>query len=64
VVIMEEKVIFFVGTFIIIIIVLLAFFYIINHFTGGKLVRLLVCSILFWVPFGAAAAQYCQVIPV
>jgi hypothetical protein len=61
---MTEKMIFWVATFIVVIIVLLALFFIINHFTGGKLVRLLVCSILFWVPFGAAATQYCGAIPV
>jgi len=54
----------FIGAFIVVLIVLLIAFFLINHFTGGKLVRTLVCSVLFWIPFGAAAAQHCYAIPV
>ena len=61
---MEEKLVFYVATFIVIFIVLILFLYLINHFTGGRLVRQLVCSIMFWIPFGTAASQYCTAIPV
>ncbi len=61
---MFESITEFIGTLIIVIIVLLIFFFLINHVTGGKLVRMIVCSVLFWVPFGAAAAQHCYAIPV
>ncbi len=54
----------FIGALIVILICIFLIFFLLNHFTGGKLVRTLVCSVLFWVPFGAAAAQYCYAIPV
>jgi len=54
----------YVGAFIVVLIVLLIFFFLINNFTGGKLVKTLVCSILFWIPFGAASAMNCYAIPV
>jgi hypothetical protein len=54
----------FIGTLIVVLIVLLLFFFLINHFTGGRLVKEIVCSVLFWIPFGAAAATYCRFIPV
>jgi predicted RND superfamily exporter protein len=53
-----------IGTIVIILLCLIIFFYLINNFTGGKLVRLIVCSIAFWLPFGAALGIYCQAIPV
>jgi uncharacterized membrane protein YccC len=61
---MFERMTEFIGTLIVVLIVLLITFFLINHFTGGKLVRLLVCGILFWIPFGAAASMYCYAIPV
>lgn len=61
---MTEKMTSYIGTLIMVIIVLLVFFYIINYFTGGKLVRLLVCGVLFWLPFGTSVAEHCAAIPV
>lgn len=54
----------FIGAFIIFLIVLLIVFFLLNYFTGGSLVKTLVCSILFWIPFGAASAMNCYAIPI
>lgn len=61
---MIERMTEFVGATIIVIIVLIVFFILLNHFTGGKLVKYMVCSILFWIPFGAASSMYCYAIPI
>ncbi|NIM47473.1 MAG: hypothetical protein GTN40_04945 [Candidatus Aenigmarchaeota archaeon] len=61
---MTEEMTKFIGTIIISLIVIVVFFFLINHYTGGKLVKFLVCSALFWIPFGAAAATHCHAIPV
>ncbi|OGI12421.1 hypothetical protein A3K64_01155 [Candidatus Micrarchaeota archaeon RBG_16_36_9] len=61
---MEHQVTEFIGATIVVLIVLIVFFILLDNFTGGKLVRFLVCNILFWLPFGAASSMYCYVIPV
>jgi len=61
---MSERMVIFVGSLIVMLVVLVVSFFLINHFTGGKLVKFLVCNALFWVPFGAAASVYCHAIPV
>jgi len=53
-----------IGTIIVVLVCLVIMFFLINYFTAGKLVRLLVCGIAFWIPFGSAIGQYCQAIPV
>jgi len=61
---MEEELTSHIGIIFIVIIVLVVFLVILNHLTEGGLVRLLVCGLLFWVPFGASVAQHCRAIPV
>lgn len=54
----------YVGAFIVALVSILIIFFLIDHFTGGKLIKTLVCATLFWVPFGAASAMNCYAIPV
>ncbi len=60
----EEELSSNVGSIIIVIVVLIAFFVLINSITDGGLVRMIVCGVTFWIPFGASVSQYCRAIPV
>jgi hypothetical protein len=61
---MTEEITGNIGTLIIMLLCLVIMFFLINQFTGGALVRLIVCGIAFWIPFGSAMSMYCQAIPV
>ncbi len=61
-----EHVLKYVAIFVIILIVLLLFIYLLNQATGGHLIKNIVCSMLFWIPFGAlftSLTQMCLNIP-
>jgi uncharacterized membrane protein YccC len=53
-----------IGTLIVMLVCLVIMFFLINYFTGGELVKLIVCGVAFWIPFGSALGMYCQAIPV
>jgi len=61
---MEDELTDHIGIIIIIVVLLILFFVVINSLTEGGLVRTIVCSVTFWIPFGASIAQQCRAIPV
>jgi len=61
-----EQMLKMVMVLILIIIGFTIFIFLIDSFTGGKVVRWIVCGILFWVPLGpmfSAVSQGCGAIP-
>lgn len=66
IVMVSEHVIKYVAIFIIILVGIILFIYLLDQLTGGGLVRGLICSMLFWIPFGSlftALTQMCAAIP-
>lgn len=63
----SEKLMKFIVVFVIIFIVLFLFVFILDQITGAGIVRRMVCSTLFWVPFGNVYIHLtggCEAIPV